>query len=144
MFAIAFVCAGIAALLMRGLLSKPEPVIVAAVASQPSAAQVVVASRDIKPGEKLNADAVREVAWPPDSVPKGAFSSKDALFKASAERQVAIALAENEPMLQTKLFGSSDSWLSGRLSDGMSGVTIRVSDTAPWGDSSSRKTRSMS
>ncbi len=132
MFAIAFVCAGIAAFLMRGLLSKPEPQVVAVV-SQPSVAQVVVAARDIKPGEKLNADAVREVAWPPDSVPKGAFLSKDALFNGSAERQVAVALAQNEPVLQTKLFGSSNSMLSGRLSEGMSGVTIRVSDTGAVG-----------
>ncbi len=132
MFAIAFVCAAGAALLMRGLLNRGEQPVVTVV--QPAnTVKLVVAARDIKPGEKLSAEAAREVDWPVDSVPKGAFSSKDALFKTGAERQVAVALAEKEPILQSKLFGFSDTALAGRLSEGMSGVTIRVNDTTSVG-----------
>jgi pilus assembly protein CpaB len=130
MFGIAFVCAVSAAFLMRGVLSRSEQPAVTVV-SPAATTTVVVAVRDIRPGEKLGADAVREAAWPQDSVPKGAFASKEALFKTGGERQIAVALTENEPVLQTKLFGFSDSL--GRPSDGMTSFTIRVSELAAGG-----------
>jgi pilus assembly protein CpaB len=130
MFGIAFVCAVIAAFLMRGMLVREDkPAVV--VAAPANTTRLVVAARDIKPGEKLGADAVKEVDWPSDSVPRGAFLSKDLLFKNGAERQVAVALAEKEPVLQTKLFGFSDAL--GRPSDGMTSFTIRVSELASGG-----------
>jgi pilus assembly protein CpaB len=130
MFGIAFACAIVAAFLMRGVLNRGEQP--AATVILPAATvTVVVAVRDIRPGEKLSADAVREAAWPPDSVPKGAFASKEALFKTGGERQVAVALAEKEPVLQTKLFGFSDTL--GRPSEGMTSFTIRVGELASGG-----------
>jgi pilus assembly protein CpaB len=128
MFGIAFLCAGIAAFLMRGLLQRAP----ATAFVQPAETiKLLVAARDIKPGEKLAAEAVREVEWPQGSIPRGAFLSKDALFKTGGERQAAIALTENEPVLQTKLFGFSDAL--GRPSDGMTSFTIRIGELAGGG-----------
>jgi pilus assembly protein CpaB len=132
MFAIAFVCAGIAAYLIRGVLSRGGEQPVVTVVQPLNTVKVVVAARDMKPGEKLDAAALREVSWPADSVPKGAFTSKDALLKVAAERQVVVAVAEKEPVLQSKLLGFSDG-AQGRPGEGMTGVTIRVNDTSIGG-----------
>jgi len=133
MFAIAFACAGIAAFLMRGLLNAGGNSAAVTVAPAPVLnRQIVVAAREIKPGDKLSMDALKEVSWPVDSLPKGAFFSKDALIKAGEERLAVIGISENEPVLPSKLSGSSDA-LSGRLTGGMSGVTIRVNDTSSVG-----------
>ncbi len=129
MFGIAFACAGIAAFFMRGLLQGERPAVT--VVQSANTVRMVVAARDIKPGEKLNAEAVREVDWPRGSIPKGAFLTKDALFKNGGERQAAIALTENEPVLQTKLFGFSDAL--GRPAEGMTSFTIRVGELASGG-----------
>jgi pilus assembly protein CpaB len=127
MLVIAFVCAALAALLSQFWLSsqssKPEP---QAVASR----QVVVAASDLKPGDKLQPNMLKVVSWPGDIVPKGAFTSKAPLLKKDKLRVVAIAIAENEPVLDHKLSRAGANGLVSKLSESMNAVTIRVNDVA--------------
>ncbi len=131
MFGIAFACAGIAAFLVRGVVRSSHEVTV--VRGAPAAAQtIIVAAKDLKPGETLTADNLREMAWAGETLPKGAFTAKDALIKGQT-RTLAAFIAENEPIVPGKLYDASNSALTGRLKDGMTGVTIRVNDASGVG-----------
>jgi pilus assembly protein CpaB len=92
----------------------------------------LVAIRDLKPGDKLTAAVVREASIPSAAVPKGAYFSKDALFKSGEQPVLTVGLSENEPILISKLSGSasSDGTVAGKPKDGMRAVTIRVSDAS--------------
>ncbi|MEJ2227600.1 MAG: Flp pilus assembly protein CpaB, partial [Alphaproteobacteria bacterium] len=128
MLVIAFACAALAALLSQVWLSnqssapdKPQ-----AVASR----KIVVAARDLKPGDKLKPNMFKVVSWPQNIVPKGAFSSKEPLLNKDKHRVVAIAIAQNEPILDHKLSRAGTNGLVSKLSESMNAVTIRVNDVA--------------
>ena len=131
MLAIAIVCAAAAAFFARVLLvnqSRQAPT--ETIAANPSRA-IVVAARDLKYGDKLNAEALKLVAWSGDSTPKGAFLTKDAALGPGGSRIVLASIAENEPVLEQKLLGTgSPNALSARLTENMKAVTIRVNDVA--------------
>ncbi|MGO9547798.1 MAG: Flp pilus assembly protein CpaB [Rhodomicrobium sp.] len=134
-FVVAFAFAGIAALLVRSALTAPGNE-ASALAGQPAGMpmkSVVVAVRDLKAGEKLIPDFVREAAWPAELLPKGAFTARQVLFKGGAEPILAIAIAQNEPILAQRLLGGPDNGLAGRLNDGMRGITIRVNEASSVG-----------
>jgi pilus assembly protein CpaB len=134
-FAVAVLCAGGAALLVRSVLTAPAaeplPVAEAKPASVPMRT-VLVAARDLRAGEKLTAAAIREAAWPAEYLPKGAFTSRDALFRGGDEPLLYAGIAEKEPVLAQRLLGNPDS-LAGRLNDGMRAITIRVNETSSVG-----------
>jgi pilus assembly protein CpaB len=133
MLAVAFICAGAAALLSRAWLSNQGPNTPSAVqAEAPIAARaVVVAAHDLKYGDKLDAERLKLVPWPADTLPKGAFLSKEALLGGAGTRIVLVPMAENEPVLDHKLLGSaSGNALSSRLGANMKAVTIRVNEVA--------------
>lgn len=126
MLAVALVCAALAALLSRAWL-----------ASQPSAPQtatpsraIVVAARDLKPGDKLDKASLRTMPWAGNTLPKGAFLSTDVLIKRGTPRTVQAPIAENEPVLEHKLTGSTQNPLAARMGESMNAVTIRVNDVA--------------
>jgi pilus assembly protein CpaB len=127
MLVIAFVCAALAALLSQIWLSSqssdPAP---KAVASRHN----VVAARDLKPGDKLQPNMLKVVDWPGNIVPKGAFLSKAPLLNKDKLRIVALAIAENEPLLEHKLSQPGANGLVSKLSESMNAVTIRVNDVA--------------
>jgi pilus assembly protein CpaB len=127
MLVIAFVCAALAALLSQVWLSSqssdPAP---KAAASR----HIVVAARDLKPGEKLQPDMLKVVDWPENIVPKGAFLSKAPLLNKNKLRTIATAIAENEPLLEHKMSQSGTDGLVSKLSESMNAVTIRVNDVA--------------
>jgi pilus assembly protein CpaB len=127
MLVIAFVCAALAALLSQIWLSSQssEPAQKAA-----ASRHVVVAARDLKPGDKLQSNMLKVVEWPGNIVPKGAFLSKEPLLQKDKLRTVAIAIAENEPLLEHKLSQSGANGLVSKLSESMNAVTIRVNDVA--------------
>ncbi|MGO9172158.1 MAG: Flp pilus assembly protein CpaB [Rhodomicrobium sp.] len=133
-FVVAFACAGVAALLVRSALTtQSEPAVVAAKPAGMAMKNVVVAARDLKAGDKLTAGFVREAAWPADLLPRGAFTSPDALFKSGVEPVLSVAIAENEPVLAQRLLGGLDNGLAGRLNDGMRAITIRVNEASSVG-----------
>jgi pilus assembly protein CpaB len=130
----ALICATAAALLSRAWLRDQagEQRVLATQQEMlaPATRSIVVAARDLKNGEKLSADAMRVVSWPVDTLPKGVFASLDTLVKPGQERTVLGPIAENEPILEGKLYGAGGGTLTGKLASSMNAVTIRVNDVA--------------
>ena len=110
-FAVAFIFAGIAAFLVRA----------AVLGNGTKATQTaIVAARDLKAGEKLAPDMVREVQFPSEFLPRGAYTSSDQIFAGDAERMLSAAISQNEPILAQRLLDSSDTMV-GRMNPGMHG-----------------------
>lgn len=89
---------------------------------------IVVATAPLRFGVELNPRSLREVPWPENAVPDGSFASVEALL-AAGKRMVLTAIAENEPILASKVTGPGQrATLSAVLTPGMKAVTVRVSD----------------
>ncbi|MGO8955529.1 MAG: Flp pilus assembly protein CpaB [Rhodomicrobium sp.] len=134
-FAAAALCAGAAALLVYSALLAPRgdtAPVYAVPASKPTKS-VLVAARDLKAGEKLAAGSVREADWPADLLPKGAYTSRTALFSGGEEPTLSAAITENEPIVAQRLLNGFDSGLAGHLNNGMRALTIRVNEASGVG-----------
>lgn len=96
---------------------------------KPVAAQtLVVATRPLRFGMEVTADLVREVPWPDDALPAGAFRSIQTLT-GNGKRVVLTAIEPNEPVLAAKITGPGQrATLSALVGPGMKAVTIRVND----------------
>jgi pilus assembly protein CpaB len=93
----------------------------------PPARTIVVATKPLRFGDELNASALREVAWPEDALPAGAFPKiTDVLV---GKRIVLAPIDPNEAILKNKITGPGQrATLSAMLDDGMKAVTVRVND----------------
>ena len=90
---------------------------------------VVVAKEDLVFGTQLAKEKLLEIKWPAGSVPKGSFTSVDALFAEHQNRVVIEAMRTSEPILSGKVTGPGQrASLSTMLGEGMKAVTIRVND----------------
>ena len=88
---------------------------------------IVVASRPLRFGEELTATALREVPWPQDALPAGAFGKAAELT--SAKRVVLMPIDTNEAVLASKITGPGQrATLSAVLDPGMEAVAVRVND----------------
>ncbi len=88
---------------------------------------IVVANKSLRFGDELSAAAMREVAWPGDALPAGAFAKIADL--ASGRRIVLAPIDANEAVLAAKITGPGQrATLSAMLQDGLKAVTIRVND----------------
>ena len=66
----------------------------------------------------VNADNLREVAWPEEAIPAGTYSSI-AELTAGSKRIVLASIARNEPILRTKITGPGQkATLSAVIQDG--------------------------
>ena len=93
-----------------------------------SAYTIVVASKPLRFGTELSAGALREVSWPEDAPPAGAFATIKELLN-GGKRVVLTAIEANEPILNTKITGSGQrATLSAVIHDGFRAVTVRVND----------------
>jgi pilus assembly protein CpaB len=93
----------------------------------PPAHTIVVASRPLKFGDVLTSFALREIAWPQDDLPKGAFGKIGQLT--ATKHVVLMPIAVNEPILAAQVTGPGErATLSAVLKPGMKAVTIRVND----------------
>ena len=73
--------------------------------TKPSSAQtIVVAGRQLRFGNELSASVLREMPWPADAVPQGAFRSIQQVL-AEGKRVVLTAIEANEPVLASKITG---------------------------------------
>jgi pilus assembly protein CpaB len=89
---------------------------------------VVVASAPLRFGQPLGAQALREVAWPQEAIPKGTFASVSELLT-GGKRTVLAAIEPNEPILAAKVTGPGQrGTLSAIIQEGMKAVTVRVND----------------
>jgi pilus assembly protein CpaB len=134
MLVAALICAIAAALLSRAWLRDQaggdRVIATQQEALPPATRSIVVAARDLKYGDKLNAESIRLVAWSGDTVPRGAFLATEPLVKQGQERSVLGSIAENEPILEQKLSAAGQGTLAGKLGDSMNAITIRVNDVA--------------
>jgi pilus assembly protein CpaB len=88
---------------------------------------IVVAARPLRFGEPLTASALRELPWPQDALPAGAFDKIADLI--AAKRVVLMPMEANEALLASKITGPGQrATLSAVLDPGMTAVTVRVND----------------
>lgn len=93
----------------------------------PPSRTLVVANRPLRFGDELNASALREIAWPQDALPAGAFGRIADITV--TKRVVLMPVDVNEAILATKITGPGQrATLSAVLGDGMKAVTVRVND----------------
>jgi pilus assembly protein CpaB len=89
---------------------------------------LVVASKPLRFGAELTPSSLREIPWPEDAVPAGAFAKISDLMT-TGRRVVLTAIELNEPILSSKVTGPGQrATLSAVIADGMRAVTIRVND----------------
>jgi len=89
---------------------------------------VVVAKQPLRFGTELNASVLKEIEWPKDSIPAGAFHKISDLLH-GGRRVVLTAIEPNEPVLALKITGPGQrATLSALVKPGMKAVTIRVND----------------
>jgi pilus assembly protein CpaB len=89
---------------------------------------IVVAAKPLRYGMQLSADALREIPWSQDSVPRGAFTSISEIMS-GGKRVVLAPIEANEPVLALKVTGAGQrATLSSLVEDGKKAVTIRVND----------------
>jgi len=88
---------------------------------------IVVAATSLRFGAELNASMLKEMTWPEETLPAGAFHKiKDVLI---GRRVVLTAIEANEPVLALKITGAGErATLSALVQKGMKAVTIRVND----------------
>jgi len=89
---------------------------------------IVVASKSLRFGSELSGGALREIPWPEQAIPAGAFATVADLTK-DGRRVVLSPIEANEPILGWKITGPGQrATLSAMLRDGLKAVTIRVND----------------
>jgi pilus assembly protein CpaB len=88
---------------------------------------IVVANRPLRFGDQLTASTLRELPWPQDALPAGAFGKIADLT--AAKRVVLMPMEPNEAVLASKITGPGErATLSAVLDPGMTAVTARVND----------------
>ena len=93
-----------------------------------STSTIVVAAKPLRYGNELSAPMLREIAWPADALPNGAFAKVADVMK-DGKRVVLAAIEQNEPVLAVKITGAGQrATLSALVRNGMKAVTIRVND----------------
>jgi len=93
----------------------------------PPARSIVVAGKPLRFGDELGSAALREMPWPDNALPAGAFDKIADLT--SGKRIVLMPIDTNEAVLASKITGPGQrATLSAMLGDGMKAVTIRVND----------------
>jgi pilus assembly protein CpaB len=130
--------AGIAALLVRGLLGGGTPEVKAAIAPAPAAMlNVLVAQSDIQPGTAITPQLVRWQSWPKSSVDSSFITETGnpdtaAIVKGTVAR---APMTAGEPLTGTKIVhGDAASFMSARLMPGMRAVSTAIStDTGAGG-----------
>lgn len=90
---------------------------------------VFVAQGPLKYGQKLTKEDVREVAWPENAIPEGAFTNVEVLFPTNTDepRVVLRAIEKDEAIMALKVTApGEDTGLTSRLERGMRAFTIKV------------------
>lgn len=131
LFLVAAVAAICIALLVRGLIGHNAPETPAPV-SPPASTYVLVAARDIAPGEVLGNDMVAWQPWPKANV-SAAYFTGDGKTPPAAPTNAMVArtaVLKGQPLMQNLFIsGERGSPIAAALSSGMRAVTIPVSMT---------------
>jgi pilus assembly protein CpaB len=89
---------------------------------------IVVAAQRLPFGVELVREHLREVPWPSEAMPQGAFATVNEIL--SGGKRVVLAPVEaNEPVLAIKITGPGQrATLSSLVGEGMKAVSVRVND----------------
>ena len=90
---------------------------------------VFVAERQLKYGEQLTREDVRQVLWPEDAIPEGAFIKEEELFPANSDelRTVVRSMEKDEAIMALKVTEpGQDAGITSRLERGMRAFAIKV------------------
>jgi pilus assembly protein CpaB len=99
----------------------------ASAAYQP-AGHIVIAAEPLAYGATVTTDNVSEIPWYTNTLPDGAFASKDDLLT-GGRRTVLYPLKQGEPVLRSKVTGAGQrASLAAMLDEGKRAVTVRVDD----------------
>jgi len=122
MLVLALTSGVVAALLaLRYLRERTTPLM----ASEPRKATIVLSARNLPVGALLTERDLKVVSWPGDAVPSGYIRS----VKDAVGRGVITPVAENEPLLETKVSTKdAGGGLSIIIHDGMRAVSVRVDE----------------
>ena len=92
--------------------------------------EIFVTTQQLKYGERLTKELVRQVRWPSESVPEGAFTTLEALFPPANpgdQRVVLRTMEKNEALLAVKLTNpGQEAGITSRLKPGMRAFAIKV------------------
>jgi pilus assembly protein CpaB len=89
---------------------------------------IVVAKRPLRFGTELSAAMLKEISWPKEALPAGAFHKISDILS-GGRRVVLTAIEASEPVLSVKITGAGErATLSALVKPGMKAVTIRVND----------------
>ncbi|MFZ1813782.1 MAG: Flp pilus assembly protein CpaB [Rhizobiaceae bacterium] len=87
---------------------------------------LVVATAQLRFGEKLTEEKLKEMPWPKDALPEGGYQKVAEILK-EGERKVIKSIEPGEPVLAVKLTGENGrAGLAGIIAEGMRAVTIPV------------------
>lgn len=104
--------------------------------AQAEGVAVIVAAKDLKYGDKVDADSLKLIHLPSDVVPQGAFTTVAAVLSADkgGPPVVLTPISAREPILPAKLSGpGARPSVAAELKDGMRAYTIKVSDVSGVG-----------
>lgn len=106
-----------------------------AVAPAQEGVPIVVASREIKYGDRLQPGMLTIVKAPANLAPQGAFSTIEQVLAADRGAPVALTpMAAREPVLPTKISGpGSRPTVAAEVAEGMRAYTLKVSDATGVG-----------
>ena len=128
---IALVAAGAAAFMVRSLIGGGTPQVQARPAPPPIAmSEVLVASSNLQPGQKLTPDLVRWEKWPSNSVDASfithtAVGSPEEAVKGTVVR---APMQAGQPIVQTAIVhGDAAGFMAAMLTPGMRAVSIVIS-----------------
>src|SRR5437868_4262096 len=135
--AVAAIAAGAAALLVRGMLGGGTQTVQASLPPPAITTDVLVAAKEVPPGQALDAASVRWEAWPKSSI-ASSFITKDAqpdIAKAIARVVVRSPLVPGEPVTDANtVHTDSAGFLAATVTPGMRAVAIPVTaDSAAGG-----------
>jgi len=89
---------------------------------------IVVAAEPLPYGATVTPENVSEIPWYTNTLPDGAFASKDDLLT-GGRRTVLYPLKQGEPVLRSKVTGAGQrASLAAMLDEGKRAVTVRVDD----------------
>lgn len=104
---------------MRSLEANKKPV---------STNTIVVAKQRLPFGVELTREHLREVPWPSEAMPDGAFVTINDML-AAGKRIVLSPVESSEPVLSVKITGPGQrATLSALVGEGMKAVSVRVND----------------
>jgi pilus assembly protein CpaB len=133
MIVLAMFCGGLAVLAGNRYLARQanlqrQPI------SQPvqapvSTSTIVVAATPLRYGAELSERQLREVRWPSETLPAGAYKTVADVLAGNGKRIVLRAIEANEAILQSKITGPGErGTLSALIEEGMGAVTVHANE----------------